>query len=790
MEKEKFSNELQNIMYYMTDVLGKEFPTNIYSVEYLMVSILDNKKSHASQILDNCLMTKNIEELKKIYIEWLDSHKQTNVKPNEDGTYNFDLELDAVIKNSEKEKIINNSRLIGSEHILLSLLNPNCNCIKLIEVFKNIGIDYNFVKGKCSENENKDRNINPNTLKNKLKLSQKPNIMPLKGDVNKKAISSKSDYIDQYTISLNKMAEEGGIDELIGRKKEVEKIIKVLARRKKNNVVLVGKGGCGCTHIVYGIADLIYKNEVPDILKNKEIVMLDVMGLVSGTHFRGMFEERVKGLFSELKESKNHILFIDDMQQVLRTNSKEKDTDLSSWIGNILSEGDVRVIGTCNFKDYRNAVENNVSISRKLQKIVIQPTSIEETIKILEKNKHYYEDYHNVSYSTDVIDKCVRLAERYITNRSLPDSAFDVIDLSGAFTCLVSRCPSDVIESKKKLVELDKKRSECLNRGDFEMVDSFNDEETHLKKIISDFEREYEKNKNRYRIVINQDDISMAVSEITEILVNKLSLNEKEKMVNIDKILKERVIGQDDAIDKIARAIRRQRIGLSNKNKPIVFLAAGPSGCGKTLIAKTLAKEIYGSENDLVRIDMSEYSEKSSISKLMGSSPGYVGYENGGQLTEAIKHKQYCVLLLDEIEKADKEVHNVFLQLFDEGRLTDNAGQLINFKNVIIIMTSNVGAKEASEFGNGVGFVSDGAKNKQSIIEKSLKNKFAPEFINRIDNVIYFNNLSDIDLKSIVKLEIEKFRTRMNEIKFDFTFTNLIPIYFINKIPIVIIIQS
>ena len=768
MENNKFSNELQNILNYMTEILSKEFPTNVYGLEYLIVSILDNKKSHANQILDNCLMTKNIEELKKIYIDWLEKNKKINITPNKDGIYNFNNELNLILKNAENEKSVMKSQLIGSEHVLLSMLNPINNCEKIQEVFKTIGLDYNFILKKCIEGDNKN-NINN---KNKLKLMQKPNIMPLKSDINKKGITSKTEYINQFTISLNKMAENGEIDELIGRKTEIEKIMKILSRRKKNNVVLVGKGGCGCTQIVYGIADLIYKNDVPDILKNKEIVMMDVMALVSGTHFRGMFEERVKGLFAELKESKNHILFIDDMQQVLRSNSKEKDTDLSSWIGNILSEGEVRVIGTCNFKDYRNSIENNVSISRKLQKIVIEPTSIDETISILNQNKHYYEKFHNVEYSNEVIEKCVMLADRYITDRSLPDSAFDVLDLSGAYTCLINREPQEVLNARKSLIELDKRRSDFLNKGNFEIVDALNEEENHYKKLISSFEREYENNTDKYKIKITNDDIALAVSEITAIPVNKLSLNEKEKIANIDNILRKHVVGQDDAIDKICRAVKRQRIGLGNKNKPVTILALGPTGSGKSLIAKTLAKEIYGSENDLVRIDMSEYSEKSSVSKLTGSNPGYVGFENGGQLTEAIKHKQYCVLLLDEIEKADKEVYNIFLQLFDEGRLTDNSGQLINFKNVIIIMTSNVGAREASELGKGVGFTSDEGSNKRTIIEKSLKNKFAPEFINRIDNIVYFNSLSDDNLKEIVRLEMEKFRNRMNELKFDFTYTD------------------
>ena len=601
---------------------------------------------------------------------------------------------------------------------------------------------------------------------------KKPSMLPLKSEINQQGISSSNEYISKYTINLNQLAKEGKIDELVGRKKEIEKIIKIMARRKKNNVVLVGKGGCGKTAIVNGIADMIVKDEVPQILKNKEVVMLDVMTLVSGTHFRGMFEERVNGLFNELKNSKNHILFIDDIQQILRSGSKEKDTDLSSWIGDILANGEVSVIATTTFKDYRNTIEINTSISRKLQKVVIEPTSIQETIEIIEKTKHYYEDFHNVTYDSDVVKKTVELSQRYITDRSLPDSAIDVIDLSGAYTCLIDREPQQISNMRKRLIEINKERSERLNKGDFEFIDSLNKEENFLKKNISDFNREVDKDKTKYSINITLDNIATSISDMTNIPINKLTLNEKEKIANIENVLKESVVGQDEAIEAVSRIIKRNKVGLGDKNKTLGnLLLLGPSGSGKTLIAKKLAEEIFGSDKALVRIDMSEYSEKNSVAKLTGAAPGYVGFENGGQLTEAIKNKQHCVLLLDEIEKADKEVYNLFLQLFDEGRLTDSAGQMVNFKNVIVLMTSNIGAKQASEMGKGLGFVTDESSNKKSIIEKSLKQTFTPEFINRIDQIVYFNSLSEENLKEIVKLEINKFIKRLNELNYNLTYT-------------------
>ena len=762
-----YSNDLKKILSYMVDVLSKEFPTEVFSVEYLIVSILDNSKSHAYTLLDNCLMTSNLEELKNIYVNWLKLNRSDKNLVVKQENVNFNEELDRILTNAEKERENLKSILVGSEHVLLSMLNPDNKCEKIQEVFKNMGITYNFIIDKCSESSNKEKTNNA-----PKKIMKKPSMLPLKSEINQQGISSSNEYISKYTINLNQLAKEGKIDELVGRKKEIEKIIKIMARRKKNNVVLVGKGGGGKTAIVNGIADMIVKDEVPQILKNKEVVMLDVMTLVSGTHFRGMFEERVNGLFNELKNSKNHILFIDDIQQILRSGSKEKDTDLSSWIGDILANGEVSVIATTTFKDYRNTIEINTSISRKLQKVVIEPTSIQETIEIIEKTKHYYEDFHNVTYDSDVVKKTVELSQRYITDRSLPDSAIDVIDLSGAYTCLIDREPQQISKMRKRLIEINKERSERLNKGDFEFIDSLNKEENFLKKNISDFNREVEKDKTKYSINITLDNIATSISDMTNIPINKLTLNEKEKIANIENVLKESVVGQDEAIEAVSRIIKRNKVGLGDKNKTLGnLLLLGPSGSGKTLIAKKLAEEIFGSDKALVRIDMSEYSEKNSVAKLTGAAPGYVGFENGGQLTEAIKNKQHCVLLLDEIEKADKEVYNLFLQLFDEGRLTDSAGQMVNFKNVIVLMTSNIGAKQASEMGKGLGFVTDESSNKKSIIEKSLKQTFTPEFINRIDQIVYFNSLSEDNLKEIVKLEINKFIKRLNELNYNLTYT-------------------
>ena len=768
-----YTIELNGVLDYMSTVLLNEFPTDVLTPEYLILAILDTRDSHANLILDNCLMSNNIDELRKVYVEVINSHINPQLK---DGNVRFNDELIRILDCAriESEKL-NNSQ-VGSEHVLLAILNKENN-FKEENVFSRFMLQYEFIFNKCDVNTaNQEKETKTNKLKPKKITKTKPkNDIPLKSQVNTKTITtdlSSNSVIEQFTTSLNKMANNGQIDDIIGRRDEIEEIIQVLSRRKKNNAILVGKGGVGKTQIVYGIAKMIEENKVPNVLEDKEIVMLNPMALVSGTHFRGMFEERMKNLIDALQSSNRYILFIDDIHTVLKSGSKEKDGDISGMIGDLLSEGTVKVIATTTFKEYRNAIESNTQISRKFQKIVIESATIEESINILKQNKRYYEDYHNVSYSDEAIEKAVKLADRYITDRSLPDSAFDLIDLAGAKTTLIDREPIEIQNTKKRMRQIEEDKNEALNNGDFEKIDSLTIEENVLASDLADYKRDIN-NLNLAKIDITESDIADVVSEVTKIPVSKLNTNEKSKIAHIDEVLKKSVIGQDEAVDAVCRVIKRNKVGLGDKAKTMAnLLFVGPTGSGKTLIAKKLAEEIFGDENALIRIDMSEYSEKNSVAKLTGAAPGYIGYENGGQLTEAIKHKQHCVLLLDEIEKADQEVYNIFLQLFDEGRLTDSSGQIVNFKNVIVLMTSNIGARKAAELGNGVGFINNEDSNKKSIIDKELKKKFTPEFLNRLDQIIYFNNLSNDNLKNIVKLEINKFNNRLNNINYNIVYSD------------------
>lgn len=782
MEK---NTEYTDILAYMLDVLNNEFPTVEFTPEYIMLSILDNPRCHANMIMDNILMTDTLDYLRNYYADVI---KEQPKKPilNITTKFKFNEELTGIYDKAEIEANAMSSSKLGSEHVLLAIMNPS-NHFKIAEKLNSLGLSYDSMCNNCRDFEAS----NTEQKTPKVKKSDKSYInnnhqdngkMPLKSEVNSKVFvqNGNTPFINKYTIDLHEEIANGKYDKLVGRESILNNIITVLSRRRKNNVILVGKPGCGKTSIGYRLAEMIDEGCVPATLEGKKVVMLDVMALLSGTHLRGMFEERVDGLFKELKNNSNYILFIDDMQNIVRNTGKDKDGDLSDVIGRILTEGDVRVIGTIPFKDYRNGIENNSALSTKLQKIIVEPSSKEETLEILKSNKGYYENFHHVKFDDACLLKAVKLAKRYITNNSLPDSAIDVIDLTGASISLNNEQSMFLKTLKENLNLFDAEKKNAMNSGDFEKLDEIAKKESELQKDISDMKKILENDESTW-IKATEDDIADTVSAITTIPVSKLSDSNKTTILHIDEILKKDVIGQDEAINDISKAIKRSRAGFSDNNRCISLMLIGKSGVGKTLIAKKLAENVFGDEKALVRFDMSEYQDKTSVNKLLGSSAGYVGYDNGGLLTEAVKNKPYCVLLFDEIEKADESIYNVFLQLFDEGRLTDNNGTTVNFKNVIVIMTSNVGAKQASELGNGVGFQSNEEENKKAIIEKSLKNKFNPEFLNRIDKIIHFNSLTDENIKAITALELEKLTNRVKENGVNLTYNSDVVDYVFKK---------
>lgn len=748
-----FSDDLTNILKYIETKLIDIFPSKNIVSEYFIISVLENKNCFAYVALEGCLMNEIIQTIIDEYSYYL---SQNPTPLNTFDIPRFSEKFNEYLIQANVERVKHNHTKINTLHVILAML---FNEGKIKEMFNKVGLTYDMF----------DSYITNNNIVNETE--DKPKQLPVKSNKNintsqilKTRKTQKTTLIDTYSQNLNDLASKGKIDKIIGRDKEIEQMFNILGRRNKNNLILVGHGGVGKTAICKNIANLIVEKKVPVKYLKKKIIQMDISAMIAGANFRGMFEERLKGFLEEVKNNKNYILFIDDIHNALSEKSQAGDVNVASMLNNILIEGDIQVIGTTNFKDYKNTIENNSSLSRKFQKIVIEPSTINESINILNGCKEYYESFHNVKYTDKAIKSCVLLANKYISDRNLPDSAIDLLDESASRVVLKIQDTPEISQIKEELLKIKNEKKEILNNETYDGISNLNAKENTLKIHLSLLEKN-----NRYNTeqrTINEDDVCELVSEKTSIPITKLSTSEKESLKNINSVLKNSIIGQDEAIDKICQVVKRNRVGLNNKNKPIVMFLGGPTGVGKTLIAKKLSKEVFGDEKYLVRLDMSEYAEKSSITKLIGSAPGYVGYDNGGQLTEIIKNKKYCVLLLDEIEKANQEIYNVFLQLFDEGCLTDNTGQKIDFKNVIILLTSNTGAKQVSDFGSGLGLIRNEQNNTKSIIQKELKKKFPPEFINRIDDIIYFNKLTNDNLKDIIKLELNNLDKKLNDVGF------------------------
>ncbi len=584
---------------------------------------------------------------------------------------------------------------------------------------------------------------------------------------------SKTPVLDNFSRDLIKLAEEGKLDPIVGRENEINRIAQILSRRKKNNPIILGEPGCGKTAIVEGLAKKIFEGDCPQNLSGKRIVSLDMTSIVAGTKYRGQFEERMKVIMEELYNNPDIIIFIDEIHTMIGAGNASGSMDASNIFKPALSRGELQCIGATTLEEYRKNIEKDGALERRFQKVMVDPSTKEETLQILQNTKDRYEDHHKVTYSDEILKLCVELADRYITDREFPDKAFDIIDEVGARSQVEIKLPEIIEELKRQAQEIKEEKVRVINSQRYEEAANLRDKE---RKVLNDLEREkaeFERNRNLFKREVTEDIVYDVASLMTKIPISKISTDETEQLKTLKDTLCTKVIGQDDAVAKISRSIQRNKVGLNDPKKPIFSgLLIGNSGVGKTELAKQLAKHMFNTEDALIRLDMSEFSDKIATSKLTGTSPGYVGYEDGSPFLNKIKNKPYSVILLDEIEKAHPEIFNVFLQMLDEGFLTDGHGRKINFKNCIILMTSNVGTKVVQDFGTGVGFATNSKVEKKeeeikSLLEKELFKKFAPEFINRFDEIIYFKDLNESDLLKIVELELEKVYERVSSIDFE-----------------------
>jgi ATP-dependent Clp protease ATP-binding subunit ClpC len=592
----------------------------------------------------------------------------------------------------------------------------------------------------------------------------------------KQTMDTNTPVLDNFSRDLNKLAEAGKLDPVIGRDAEILRIAQILSRRKKNNPIILGEPGCGKTALVEGLAMKIVSGECPRNLVDKRIVNLDLTSVVAGTKYRGQFEERMKVIIEELQSNPNIIVFIDEIHTLVGSGNSSGSMDGSNIFKPALARGEVQCIGATTLDEFRKNIEKDGALERRFQKVVVEPSTVEETIQILKNVRDKYESYHKVLYSDEVIETCVKLADRYITDREFPDKAFDILDEVGARMQTEIKVPQVIEDLKKKAAEIKIEKMEVVKKQNYEQAAQLRDKEKKLLMKLDVEKDKFAKQMDMEKQIIVLETVYEVVSSMTKIPVNKMDADDSKALMNLDKSIMGKVIGQDPAVVKIAKSIKRNRLGIKDPNRPIgSFIFLGSTGVGKTHLAKQLAKEMFGTEDSLIRVDMSEYQEKHSISKLVGAPPGYVGYEEGGLLTEKVKNKPYSVILFDEVEKAHKDVFTVLLQILDDGFVTDSLGRKINFKNTLIILTSNLGVKKLQDFGTGIGFSNNSYADeeaKKEILMKEMKNFFSPEFINRIDDTIVFNSLTPEDIEKITEIELQKLMTRLGEMKYTVTYDN------------------
>ncbi len=772
----KFSARVKDVISYSREEslrLGHDY----IGVEHLLLGLIREGEGIAVKILMDAKI--DLKELRKQLEAKL---PQSSGKHLNSGNIPLLKQAEKVLKITYLEAKLFKSNMIGTEHLLLSILKEEDNvATQLLEQFK---IDYDYVKEELEsmmeQGYKEPRAEFPNTPSDDEGMSS--GSFGGGGDAGMRKPSdskSKTPVLDNFGRDLTKYAEEGKLDPIVGREKEIERVSQILSRRKKNNPILIGEPGVGKSAIAEGLALRIVQRKVSRVLFNKRVVSLDLASLVAGTKYRGQFEERMKAVMTELEKSPDIILFIDEIHTIIGAGGASGSLDASNMFKPALARGEIQCVGATTLDEYRQYIEKDGALERRFQKVLIEPTSIDETITILNNIKEKYENHHNVSYTPEAIEACVKLTERYLSDRHLPDKAIDALDEVGSRVHISNiNVPKAIIEIEAKIEDIKEEKNKVVRSQQYEEAARLRDTERKLNEQLESEKLKWEQESKSHKITVTEENVAEVVAMMTGIPVSRIAEKESGKLRKMNQDLQGSVIGQDEAISKVVKAIQRNRAGLKNPNKPIgSFIFLGPTGVGKTQLCKVLSRYMFDSEDALIRIDMSEYMEKFAVSRLIGAPPGYVGYEEGGQLTEKVRRKPYSIVLLDEIEKAHPDVFNLLLQALDDGQLTDSLGRKIDFRNTVIIMTSNIGARQLSDFGTGVGFGTKAkTENKtelqMSVIQAALKKAFAPEFLNRIDDIIMFNSLEKEDIYKIIDIELKSLFNRIEELGYAIELTN------------------
>ena len=775
----KFSPRVRDIL-SLSHEEAKRLGNAYVGLEHLFLGMLRDGGSIAIKMLEN--LNLNIE----VFTKKLEASVRTaNFSQNNNLALPLTKQAERVLKFTYIIAKEFHSDIVRSEHLMLAILHEKNNVISQNLEFE--GIDYDNFKAELIRYNQSVGNELPNdekqssdSLFNSDDDSDLMDDIPPQPEKPKKtpAAKSKTPVLDKFGSDLTKAAEEHRLDPIVGRERELERIAQILSRRKKNNPILIGEPGVGKSAIAEGLAIRIVQHRVPRTLLDKRVVMLDLGSVVAGTKYRGQFEERIKGILNELTANRDIILFVDEIHTLVGAGNANGSLDASNMFKPALARGELQCIGSTTLDEYRQYIEKDGALERRFQKILVKPTTPEETIEILNNIKPRYEDHHLVTYTPEAIEACVKLTDRYLTDRHLPDKAIDALDEAGARVHIKNiDVPSEITEIESRLEAVRKDKKAAIAEQKFEEAGVYRAEEVKLLDRLEKAKKVWDDNTIAHRQTVTEQNVAEVVAMMTGVPVQRIAKNEGDRLMSMESELAGTVIGQNEAIKKVTRAIRRNRAGLKDPNKPIgSFIFLGPTGVGKTYLAKVLAKYLFDSEDALIRIDMSEYMEKFAVSRLVGAPPGYVGYEEGGQLTEKVRRKPYSIILLDEIEKAHPDIFNLLLQVLDDGLLTDSLGRKVDFKNTIIIMTSNIGSRQLKDFGQGVGFGTQAklnAKNEysQSVIDNALKRTFAPEFLNRVDDVVMFNALDKSDIRKIIALEIRDVLKRVEEMGYKIELT-------------------